>query len=461
GMEKRWVAKAIPEENIIRELTESIKVSESLAILLAQRGVKDFDSAREYFRPDLKHLHDPFLMKDMDLAVGRIQAAIQTGQKILIYGDYDVDGTTAVTLLYSFLSALHPFCEYYIPDRNKEGYGVSARGIDYARENDFKLIISLDCGVKSIELIGKAKSYGIDFIVCDHHNPGEVLPPAVAVLDAKRSDCPYPYKELSGCGVGFKLAQALCLSMGLAEEKVFDYLDVLAVSIACDIVDMSGENRILAFWGIQQLNTRPRVGLKVLLEKAFERNPKTAYDISDVVFYVGPRINAAGRLDHAYGAVNLLLEQDLEKAREFAGSLHQTNEARKEFELETTREAIAQCEADPQFSDRRSTVVFGENWNKGVIGIVASRLVETFYRPTIVLCKSGDKISGSARSVNGFDIHSAIEACEQHLVQFGGHTHAAGLVLRPEQVNGFKEAFDQVVKGRISEESLVPVITYD
>lgn len=430
-------------------------------MLLAQRHIQDFDSARHFFRPELKDLHDPFLMKDMDKAVDRIERAIRQGEKIMVYGDYDVDGTTAVTLFYSFLSSLYSNCDYYIPDRNKEGYGISLPGIEYAKDEGFTLMISLDCGVKSVELIAYAKELGIDFIVCDHHNPGDILPPAIAVLDAKRKDCPYPYKELSGCGVGFKLAQAICQQRGLPNDTVFNYLDLVAVSIACDIVEMRGENRILAFWGMDKLNKNPSPGLKGLLDKAFERRPKKNYDITDVVFYAGPRINAAGRLEHAYGAVDLLLEKDENLAGDFAAKLHITNDSRKELEAEITRDAMAQCESNPTFSEQFSTVVYSEDWNKGVIGIVASRLVEAYYKPTIVLTSTGDKAAGSARSVEGFDIHQAIEACSEHLIQFGGHTHAAGLTIEIEKIPAFKAAFEAYAATHIDPDKRVPEIRYD
>jgi len=460
-MEKRWVQKDIPTKEIRAGLEESLHVSEAFAVLLAQRGITDFDLAKEFFRPDIKGLHDPFLMKDMDRAVARIQSAIEKGEKVLVYGDYDVDGTTAVSLFYSFLSSIHTQCSYYIPDRNLEGYGISQAGIDYASEQGYALMISLDCGVKSNVLIQQAKDRGIDFIVCDHHNPGEVLPPAVAVLDAKRKDCNYPYKELSGCGVGFKLAQAIAKSRGMEERILHKYLDLLAVSIACDIVEIRGENRILAYWGIDKLNKNPGLGLKVLLDKAFENKPKSHYDIMDILFYAGPRINAAGRLEHAYGAVDLLLEQDETKARAFASKLHTTNDSRKEFEAEITKAAIAQCDADTNFPNQHVTVAFGEDWNKGVIGIVASRLVEKFYRPTIVLTGIGSKVAGSARSVEGFDIHEAIDACSEHLLQFGGHTHAAGLTMEKAKVADFKAAFEKQVAATIPPECRVPVLAYD
>lgn len=460
-MEKRWVAKRSPEKEQIASLCAQLNISEALAVLLLQRGIADFETAKAYFRPSLEDLHDPFLMQDMDKAVDRVNQAIDTNEKILVFGDYDVDGTTAVTLFYSFLSSVYPQCSYYIPDRNKEGYGISLQGIEFAEQEGYTLIISLDCGVKSVGLIQLAKEKGIDFIVCDHHNPGEVLPPAVAVLDAKRKDCSYPYKELSGCGVGFKLAQAICKVRDLDEEQIFQYLDLLAVSIACDIVEMRDENRIFTWWGMEKLNNKPIPGLKVLLETAFKKNPKSRYDISDVVFYAGPRINAAGRLEHAYGAVDLLLEKDEGDAMAFASRLHSTNDYRKELEAEITKAAIAQYTALPDYSSRKSTVVFSPEWNKGVIGIVASRLVEEFYKPTIVLTETGDKVAGSARSVEGFDIHEAIDACSDYLLQFGGHTHAAGLTMTKEQVPGFIEAFEKTVSSTIPKTSLYPEIEYD
>ncbi len=460
-MEKRWIQRRIPDAALLDGLKRIPGVSGALAVLLGQRGIRDFDEAKAFFNPELSGLHDPFLMAGMEEAVDRIGLAINKGEKILVYGDYDVDGTTAVSVFYSFLREHHDRVDYYIPDRYLEGYGISGKGIETARDQGFSLMVSLDCGVKSVELIRQAKEWGIDFIVCDHHQPGEQLPPAVAVLDPKRKDCSYPYKELSGCGVGFKLAQALCMKYDWDPEGLFRYLDLLAVSIACDIVEIRGENRILAYQGMKKLNSNPNTGLKALLEIAFAGKEKKRYDVSDVLFYAGPRINAAGRLEHAYGAVDLLIEQDEQKAREFASRLHTTNDVRKELEAEITKAAIAQCNSMPGFDEMKSTVVYHPEWNKGVIGIVASRLVEEFYRPTIVLTRSGEKVAGSARSVQGFDIHAAIEACEQHLLQFGGHTHAAGLTMEPERVDDFRKAFDEVVQASIREESLQPIVEFD
>jgi single-stranded-DNA-specific exonuclease len=460
-MEKKWLAKPLPSREITERLCIDLQIGEPLAVLLAQRGIESFEQARHFFRPQPEFMHDPFLMKDMDKAVERLKKAIDNREKILIYGDYDVDGTTSVALVYLFLQKIHPFTEYYIPDRFREGYGISAAGISHAEKNNFSLIISLDCGIRSAELVKQAKDKGIDFIICDHHQPGETLPPATAVLDPKRPDCGYPYKELSGCGVGFKLCQAYSGKYGLSPGNLLDMLDLVCVSIACDIVEVTGENRVLSFLGLRKLNSNPRPGLGVLLEKAFEKYPKSSYDISDIVFYLGPRINAAGRMEHGSGAVDLLIEPQEEKARVFADRLHITNNSRKEAEQQVTREAEDILSAAPGFEQRRSTVVYSPEWNKGVIGIVAARLVEKFYRPTVVLTLTDGKVTGSARSVSGFDIHAAIEECSSLLMQFGGHTHAAGLTMREDQVDAFSAAFEEAVKRNIRPESLYPVLEYD
>ncbi|TNE82049.1 MAG: single-stranded-DNA-specific exonuclease RecJ [Bacteroidetes bacterium] len=460
-MQKNWRAKPIPTPEVVNHLKSVLGIGDILAILLAQRGIQTFDEAKHFFRPDKSFLHDPFLMPDMQAAVNRIEVALKKGEKVLLFGDYDVDGTTSVSLMYLFLKPHHDQLEFYIPDRFLEGYGISQAGIDYAANEGFSLVISLDCGVKSVELIAQAKERGIDFIVCDHHEPGEVLPPAIAVLDAKRKDSNYPYTELSGCGVGFKLAQALTQYFVWPEDDLWALMDFVAVSIACDIVQMDGENRALSYLGMQKLNANPHPGIKVLLKKAFEKNPKKVYDISDVLFYAGPRINAAGRLYHAKGAVELLIEQSEDKAWEFAQALHLHNEQRRNLEQEISKQAESELEAMPDFAKSKSTVAYNPEWNKGVIGIVASRLVEKYYRPTIVLTRSEGKLAGSARSVGNFDIHSAIEACSEHLLQFGGHTHAAGLTLKEENLVAFKAAFEKVVTERIHPDDLQPSLEYD
>lgn len=459
--EKRWISspELTPEQQkTVKTLADSINVSPFLASLLVQRGVQDFEQARSFFRPEISHLHDPFLMKDMDKAVERLASAINRGEKILVYGDYDVDGTTSVTMFYGFLRTLYDQLDYYIPDRYVEGYGVSTQGIDYAAENGFSLIVALDCGIKSIDKVKYALSKGIDFIICDHHRPGDELPPAAAVLDPKRSDCAYPYKELTGCGVGFKLLQAFCTQQGQEKEELFSYLDLLVVSIASDIVPITGENRILAYYGLQRLNTSPRTGLKALIRIA---GIHSALDITNVVFGLGPRINAAGRIKHAKEAVRLLLCEDEEEADEFASAINKHNSDRRTFDTSITDEALAMIQEDAWLSAAKSTVLFKEDWHKGVIGIVASRCIEHFHRPTIILTKSNGKAAGSARSVPGFDVYEAIEECSELLEQFGGHTFAAGLTLPIENISAFRQRFEEIVSNRIQPEQLIPMINID
>lgn len=460
-IEKRWIQ--IPELlsdqlEVARELAEALKVNLFLATLLVQRGIKDFDQSRNFFRPDLSHLHDPYLMQDMDLAVERLSKAIANGEKILVYGDYDVDGTTSVTLFYGFLRKIYDNLDYYIPDRYNEGYGVSWQSIDFAQENGFSLIVTLDCGIKSVDKVTEANNRGIDFIICDHHRPGDELPPAVAVLDPKREDCLYPYKELTGCGVGFKLLQAFCLQHDIPQETLFEYLDLLVVSIAADIVPITGENRVLAYFGLQRLNAAPRVGMKALIQIA---GITGTLDITNVVFGLGPRINAAGRIKHAKEAVRLLLSEEEQEATDFAYEINQHNSERRTFDSSITEEALFMIENDSWFTEARSTVLYKEDWHKGVIGIVASRCIEKYHRPTIILTQSHGKAAGSARSVPGFDVYEAIEECSELLEQFGGHTFAAGLTLPLENIDAFRAKFDKIVSSRILPDQLIPMINID
>lgn len=453
----RWHIKEA-DEAIVQHLKEELKISEVLCRLLVQRGVTTYDEAFRFFRPKISHIHDPFLMKDMDKAVNRINEAIEKNEKVLIYGDYDVDGTTAVTLVYTYFKDKLHAIEHYQPDRYKEGYGISIDSIEYAAANDFKLIIALDCGVKAVEKVAYANSKGIDYIICDHHLPGEQLPDAVAVLDQKRADCSYPYKELSGCGIGFKLVQAFAQQNNLDEGEVYHLLDLLAVSIAADIVPITGENRVLTYFGLQLLNEKPRAGFKALLKTA---DCEKQLSITDLVFVIAPRINAAGRIKHANYAVELLLENDWSEALAKAIAINEHNTTRRDLDKDITADALAMLEDDSTFADRRSTVVYSEDWHKGVIGIVASRLIENYYKPTIVLTKSNGKVVGSARSVIGFNIYEALQACEDTMIQFGGHKYAAGMTMTEEQVPLFKAKFEEVVAATIQPESLQPVINID
>ncbi|MDI1323840.1 MAG: single-stranded-DNA-specific exonuclease RecJ [Algoriphagus sp.] len=457
-MEYVWKQKPKTSPKAIETLAREINVNPTLANMLINRGVESFEEAKEYFRPSLSQLHDPFLMKDMDQAISRIEEAIQNEEKILVYGDYDVDGTTAVALVYSFLTGFYPHVEFYIPDRYKEGYGISEKGVRHAAESDFKLIIALDCGIKAIEKVKLAKELGVDFIICDHHTPGEFLPEAVAVLDAKRADCNYPYKELSGCGVGFKLIQALAKRRGMDESGLYAYLDLLVVSIAADIVPITGENRILSFYGLDRINNTPRAGLKALILRS---QIEKEIGISDIVFKIGPRINASGRLEHAKASVELLIATDLEDAIERAKLVDEVNLTRRNFDENITKEAFEMIAAREDLAVWNSTVLFKEDWHKGVIGIVASRCIEKYYRPTIILTESNSKATGSARSVVDFDIYEAIAECADLLDQFGGHKYAAGLTLPVENVPAFQIKFEAVVKSRIEEIHRKPVIEVD
>lgn len=446
------------DESVVQSLSKDINVNPTLANMLANRGVHNFQLAKEFFRPDLDKLHDPFLMKDMDRAVERLQQAITKREKILVYGDYDVDGTTSVALMYGFLNRFYSRLEFYIPDRYKEGYGISERGVRYAAENGFTLIISLDCGIKAIQKVALGKELGVEFIICDHHTPGEELPAAVAILDPKRKDCAYPYKELSGCGVGFKLIQAFSMVNNLEVAEVMSYLDLLAISIAADIVPITGENRILAYYGLERLNNNPRPGIKALMIKS---NIEKEMGIGDIVFKIGPRINASGRLEHAKASVELLLSKNLDDAIQRAELVDTVNSARKNFDENITKEAISMIEEMETVREMKSTVLFKEDWHKGVIGIVASRCIEKYYRPTIILTESNNKATGSARSVYDFDIYEAIAECSDLLEQFGGHKYAAGLTMSVDKVMAFQAKFEEVVSSRITDIHMKPVLEID
>ncbi|MGN6394882.1 MAG: single-stranded-DNA-specific exonuclease RecJ [Mucilaginibacter sp.] len=457
-MNKRWVVRDNPDHDDVRNLAAALNIDTILSTLLIHRGIKTFEDARLFFRPDSRHLHDPFLMAGMEQAVLRIEGAMAAGEKILIYGDYDVDGTTAVSLVYSFFKKYYDKLDYYIPDRYLEGYGISAKGIDYAADNNFTLIIALDCGIKSVDKVAYAGTRGIDFIICDHHLPGDELPAAVAILDPKQAHCEYPYKELSGCCIGFKLIQAYAQKNDIPFSEIECYLDLVAISIACDIVHITGENRVLAHLGLQKINNDPCMGVKMLMEVAGRGKH---YTISDVVFLLGPRINAAGRIDHARHAVELLINTGLEAATEKSELINTHNTERKGHDLQITGEALAMIEADDELITRKSTVVFNEQWNKGVIGIVASRLTEKYYRPTIVLTRSNGHVAGSARSVAGFDLYEALCGCSDLLIQFGGHRYAAGLTMHPENLPAFINRFEEVVSATIKPEQLIQQIQID
>lgn len=452
----RWTLKPKPSEDKIKHLAKALNVEDFVASLLIQRGIETFEEAKNFFRPSLEHLHDPYLMKDMDKAVARIEKAIENQENILVFGDYDVDGTTAVSLVSSYLKSHYPNIATYIPDRYDEGYGISYKGIDYADDNGISLIIALDCGIKSIDHIAYAKAKNIDFIVCDHHRPGDILPDAAAVLDPKREDCSYPYDELCGCGVGFKLIQALGQNRNETIEDLVPYLDLVATAIAADIVPITGENRVLAYFGLKVINSEPRPGIKALVHQV----KKKVLDISDVVFIISPRINAAGRIKHGNHAVELLTEFNFEQAQQFASDIEKYNADRKDLDKKITKEAFQQI-LDNNEEERFSTVVFQEDWHKGVIGIVASRLIETYYRPTLVFTKSGDKYAASARSVKGFDVYNALDACAEHLEQFGGHMYAAGMTLKAENYRNFKDAFEKCVQETILPEMRTPEIEID
>ena len=456
-MQKKWKILTAAESRV-DALQQSLKINPTLCRILVQRGLDDFEKSKQYFRPELTDLHDPWLMKDMRKAVERILTAFEQQEKIFVFGDYDVDGTTSVASMFQFLSAIYTNIDFYIPHLYLEGYGVSKLGIDFAKENGFSLIISLDCGIKSVELIAYAKNLGIDFIVCDHHLPDNILPPAVAILNPKQLDCLYPYKELCGCGVGFKLMMALSAEIGLPDTAYLQYLDLVATAIAADIVPMTGENRVMAFYGLKKVNENPCAGIKALMQLA---GVKKYMHITNLVFVIAPRINAAGRMDDARKAVQLFIEKDTNKAMAFAEMLHSDNSDRREADSSITVEALELLNKNPENKQRKTTVVYQEHWHKGVVGIVASRLIETFYRPTVVLTKSGDYVAGSARSVAGFNLYEAIYACREHLLGYGGHFAAAGMTLLPEKVTAFSNAFEKAVSELITEDQLIPEIIVD
>lgn len=458
-MEKRWVLKTQGGKEDNEKLASELNIDPVLANLLVQRGVKSFDQAKAFFRPELDDLHDPFLMKDMDRAVERIEKAIQNNENILVYGDYDVDGTTSVALMYSFLKEFYSNVGFYVPDRYSEGYGISLQGVQYAQDNEFSLVIALDCGIKANEKVDYARSQGIDFIICDHHFPGDELPNAAAVLDAKREDCTYPFTDLAGCGVGFKLIQAYAQTHDIPFERIIPYLDLVVVSIASDIVPIIDENRILAHYGLIQLNKDPREGLKSIINLAGLKEKNITVD--DIVFKIGPRINAAGRMESAHDAVELLLADNSRQAKVAANSVNYFNDARKNIDRTITIDALQMLAKQEEIEVKKSTVLYNHNWHKGVVGIVASRLIETYYRPTVILTASNGLATGSARSVVGFDIYQAIESCSDLLENFGGHMYAAGLTLQIDKVPEFKKRFEAYVDEHINDEQLIPQVDID
>lgn len=457
-MQKSWRIKKPADINDLKHLSAALNVDMAIANLLIQRGIKTFSEARSFFRPKLTDLHNPFLMKDMDKAVARVKKAIDNNERVMIYGDYDVDGTTSVALMYSFLKSRLTNIEYYIPDRYMEGYGISRLSIDYASENKISLVIVLDCGIKAIDKIAYAKELGIDFIICDHHNPDEIIPDAVAVLDPKQPDCPYPFKELSGCGVGFKLIQAFCMNQGIPEEVAFELLDLVVVSIASDIVPVIGENRVLAYYGLQKLNSNPSTGLKTIIKYA---GLVGEIKINDIVFKIGPRLNASGRIEHGKKSVAILLAEDAKELDDLGLEINSYNEIRKTLDRDITQEALEIIEKSQFYKGRVSTVIYNRDWHKGVVGIVASRLTEYYYRPTVVLTESNGLATGSARSVGEFDLYEAIGACADLLESYGGHMYAAGLSMKLENVAEFSRRFEQVVRDSITEEQLKQTIEID
>lgn len=452
----RWTLKTEPDVAVVANLAAALKIEPLLSKLLVQRGITTFDAARQFFRPSLAALHDPFLMKDMHKAVNRLEIAFETDEKILVFGDYDVDGTTAVALMASYLRTIYSEVDTYIPDRYAEGYGVSFAGIDYAYDHNITLIVALDCGIKSVDKVLYAKQKGIDFIICDHHLPGDEVPDAVAVLDPKQHDCSYPYDELCGCGVGFKLIQALGQRRGQTIETFIPYLDLVATAIGADIVPITGENRILAYFGLQVINSNPRPGIRALLKQYSQKE----FTITDIVFKVAPKINAAGRIKHGNYAVDLLTKFTFEEALQTAEMIVNFNDERRELDQQITEKALEQIIKNEEVGCK-TTVVYDPEWHKGVIGIVASRLIETYYRPTLVFTKSGDYLAASARSVKNFDVYKALEACSEHMLQFGGHMYAAGLTLETSAFPAFKAKFEQVVSETITEKQLVPEIEID
>lgn len=454
----RWIAKEKADQEAVQQLISELGAPPIVAEILCQRGVDTADKVKSFFNPRINDLHDPFLMKDMEKAVLRIEAAIENKENVMIFGDYDVDGTTSVALCYSYFSPLFHFTEYYIPDRYTEGYGISKKGIEYAKEQGMTLIIALDCGIRSVDLVAYAKSLGIDFIICDHHLPGEELPDAVAVLDPKQNDCEYPFKELAGCGIGFKLAEAYAQKNDIDPKLHYQYLDLVCLSIASDIVPVTGENRILAHYGLKMINQSPSVGVGALRSIAVQ---KEELGIGDLVFYLGPRINAAGRMGHAKGAVELLICKDWDEAVELAKGLSGQNEDRREVDKQITSDLKAIVQEHPELLDRKTLVFYKQDWHKGVVGIAASRAIELYYRPTIILTESNGMLTGSARSISGFDVHEALMECSEYLEQFGGHKYAAGMSLKPENLNEFRQAFEKVGQSKLSDEDLIPKLHYD
>jgi len=458
-MDKRWVLKETGDQNTINKLSEELNINKTLATLLVQRDIHNFEQAKSFFRPQLSDLHDPFLMKNMDIAVERLETAIKENQKIMIYGDYDVDGTTAVALAYSFIKKYYKNLTYYIPDRYQEGYGISFKAIDFAAENDYKLIIALDCGIKANEKVDYANSKNIDFIICDHHLPGEFIPNAVAVLDPKQLDCPYPFKELSGCGVGFKFIQAFCIKNDIDFKEIHPYLDLVVVSIASDIVPITGENRILSYYGLALLSSQPRIGLNSIIKITGLENKHIT--INDIVFKIGPRINAAGRIESGNSSVELLVCENEIYAGEIASLINSYNTTRKDLDRNITLDALKMIEEDATQINKKTTVLYNEEWSKGVVGIVASRLTDHYYRPTIILTESNGLAVGSARSVEGFDLYKAVDACSSLLENFGGHMYAAGLSLRLENIPTFMEEFEKAVASQITDDQLIPQMEID
>ncbi len=458
-MKKNWVIKAQGDEDLIASLSSKLTITKPLAQLLIQRGISTFDEARDFFRPDLANLHDPFLMKNMDVAIQRIQDAIHSGEKVMIYGDYDVDGTTAVSLVYSFFKDYFKTIDYYIPDRYDEGYGISQKGIDLAAKNGFSLVIALDCGIKAVNKVEYARSKGVEFIICDHHNPGDEIPRAVAVLDPKQPECSYPYKELSGAGVGLKLIQAFAIDAGLSRELVYEYLDLVVVSIASDIVPITGENRIMAHFGLKKLNERPSIGLRAICDVAGMETK--GIDIEDIVYKIGPRINAAGRMESGRKSVELLVCEKRKDAHFFSKRINNFNVDRRSVDTEITKQAIEMIRSNKKLQEKNSTVLYNPEWHKGVIGIVASRLLDHYYKPTVILTMSNGFATGSARSVNGFDLYQAIESCSDLLENFGGHKYAAGLTLKENRIEEFTRRFEEIVQDTIDPEQLIPVVEID
>ncbi len=458
-MEKNWVIKQQGDEERVKHLQEVLGINQALANLLAQRGIKSYEEAKSFFRPNLKELHDPFLMKDMKAAIDRLHVAIRNNESLLIYGDYDVDGTTAVSLVFKYFKEYFKNIDYYIPDRYNEGYGISISGIDYARENGFSLIIALDCGIKAIDKVDYARQRGVDFIICDHHTPGAKIPDAIAVLDAKREDCNYPYKELSGCGVGFKLIQAFQASLDKDFNELIQYLDLVAVSIASDIVPITGENRILTHFGLKIINESPSMGIKTILK--ISNIDSKDITVEDIVFKIGPRINAAGRMESGKKSVDLLVSESEKPAMVIAEKINHFNIDRRSIDSFITQEALGLIDGNEDLKQKKSTVLFNPDWHKGVIGIVASRLMEHYYRPTVILTRSNGFATGSARSVNGFDLYQAIEECSDLLENFGGHKYAAGLTMKLNNVSKFIKRFEQVVEEKIHPDQLIPVVEID